>query len=65
MNDVFKDILGYYEKDKWFFWDEAGLESGPFNSEKQAEEALSAYIKYEINWEENIPIRKMKDNMGI
>jgi len=65
MNEVFLDSAGYYQKDKWFFWDESGLENGPFNSKSQAEAALAAYIKYELNWEEDNPIRKMKDNMGV
>ena len=65
MNEVFQDISGQFQKDKWFYWDESGLEVGPFNSDKQAEAALAAYIKYELNWEEDIPIRKMKDNMGV
>jgi len=62
MNDVFQDTLGWYQKNKWYYWDESGLEQGPYNSEEQAQAALTAYIKYELNWEENTPIRKMRED---
>jgi hypothetical protein len=65
MSEVIQDTLGYYQKDKWFFFDECGLENGPFNSKEQAQAAEAAYIKYEIEWEEPTPIRKMKDDMGL
>ncbi len=64
MNEIFQDIVGDFELYKWYFYDESGLENGPFNSEEQAAAALAAYIKYEINWEEDDPILKMRDTMG-
>lgn len=63
--NVFQDTLGWFEKDKWFFWDEAGLENGPHNTKEEAEFALDVYVKYELQWEhKKNPIKKMRENMG-
>jgi hypothetical protein len=64
MEHVFQDNLGWFEKDKWFFWDETGDENGPFDSELIAQASFDAYVKYEVNGERE-PIRKMKDTMGL
>ena len=58
MNDIF------YKKGNWYFWDETGLDQGPFTSAILAEAALDIYIKYELQ-DRKEPIRKMKDNMGV
>lgn len=50
---------------KWYYWDESGLEIGPFNSYEQTEAALAAYIKYDLDWVKDDPIHKMRDNMGV
>lgn len=60
MDEIFLDAKG-----KWFYYDESGLENGPFNSEEQCAAALAAYVKYELNWEEDDPILKMRDTMGL
>lgn len=40
----FKDPHGYEDYDGWYFWDRSGLKSyGPYNTERQAEEALRDY----------------------
>ena len=59
MSDIFE------ENGEWYYWDEAGLDSGPFKTKKQAEQALDAYIKYIVNKEEKEPIRKMREDMGL
>ena len=58
IDDIFK------HQGRWYYWDDAGLENGPFNSMEQAAIALEAYIKYDLNWVEDDPILKMKDTMG-
>jgi hypothetical protein len=65
MDEVFQDTLGFFDRDKWFYYDESGLENGPFNTEEQAIKALDAYVEFELNWTEKQPILKMKDNMGL
>lgn len=32
---------------KWYFWDETGSDAhGPYNTEEEAKEALSIYVRY-------------------
>jgi hypothetical protein len=46
-----KDIVKNSEDGLFYFWDEAGIANGPFDSSKEARKALNAYVK-EILMEE-------------
>lgn len=40
-----KDIVKNSEDGLFYFWDEAGIPNGPFDSSKEANKALKSYVK--------------------
>lgn len=38
-----RDRVSFFEKDKWYFWDETEDANGPFNSEDEARIELKRY----------------------
>jgi len=36
----------FEENGKWYFWDEVGLKSNPYNTKQEADKAYSAYVEH-------------------